>query len=645
MSDKVPKLLARLSSHYRVDSGRGFSLKDFDPDDHGGLDLKDLSDELLAESIKVLSRAAGAALRPGPLVGAADLPGARRRRQGRHHQARDVGPQPAGLRGAFVQGPVGRRARPRLPVAHDRQAATARPHRHLQPFVLRGGAGRPRASGDPGAPAAAGRAGHQEDLEASASRTSTASSAISAGRASSSASSSCTCPRTSRSGASSSRLDEPEKNWKFSLGDVHEREHFDDYHATPTRTRSAHRDTERRRGTSSPPTASGSRGWWSPRRSSRRIESIDPALPRGQRRGQAAVAGGAHRARRPAGEGPRPAGAESEEEAREMSGDGLIDAGRGRRRCAGAATIPSTSATTTRSGAARSLDDRRLFEKICLEGFQAGLSWLTILRKRERFREAFAGFDPARVARFGARDVDASARGRRASCATAARSSRRSTTPGAPSSSCDEFGSLAAYVWTLGAGAERPAARADLGGAAGDADDAGVGRALQGPQEARLDVRRSDDGLRVHAGDGPGQRPPRGLLRACASVERRCGGASSRPAPAVPHIWSRVNPAAPSSATRPSGPSRWAPPTTTRHGCRLGRARFDRAAPSCDCDRPAAAGRAPAIRETLQQQPLERGDVAGAPRRRRWSRPCRPGPRGRRAWTSASRPAPAAAGR
>ncbi|MDH4063844.1 MAG: DNA-3-methyladenine glycosylase I [Acidobacteriota bacterium] len=50
-------------------------------------------------------------------------------------------------------------------------------------------------------------------------------------------------------------------------------------------------------------------------------------------------------------------------------------------------------------------NDHRLFEKICLEGFQSGLSWLTILRKREHFREAFDGFDPERVAKFGARDV------------------------------------------------------------------------------------------------------------------------------------------------------------------------------------------------------------------------------------------------
>jgi DNA-3-methyladenine glycosylase I len=50
-------------------------------------------------------------------------------------------------------------------------------------------------------------------------------------------------------------------------------------------------------------------------------------------------------------------------------------------------------------------DDRRLFEKLCLEGFQAGLSWLTILRKRDAFRRAFAGFDPVQVARFGQRQV------------------------------------------------------------------------------------------------------------------------------------------------------------------------------------------------------------------------------------------------
>jgi len=50
-------------------------------------------------------------------------------------------------------------------------------------------------------------------------------------------------------------------------------------------------------------------------------------------------------------------------------------------------------------------DDRQMFEKLVLEGFQAGLSWLTILKKRENFRAAFHGFDAARIARYGAKDV------------------------------------------------------------------------------------------------------------------------------------------------------------------------------------------------------------------------------------------------
>ena len=50
-------------------------------------------------------------------------------------------------------------------------------------------------------------------------------------------------------------------------------------------------------------------------------------------------------------------------------------------------------------------DERGLYERLCLEGFQSGLSWLTILRKRENFRAAFRGFDPDVVAHFGARDI------------------------------------------------------------------------------------------------------------------------------------------------------------------------------------------------------------------------------------------------
>ncbi len=50
-------------------------------------------------------------------------------------------------------------------------------------------------------------------------------------------------------------------------------------------------------------------------------------------------------------------------------------------------------------------DEQGIYERLCLEGFQSGLSWLTILRKRPAFRAAFAGFDPEVVARFGERDV------------------------------------------------------------------------------------------------------------------------------------------------------------------------------------------------------------------------------------------------
>ena len=51
-------------------------------------------------------------------------------------------------------------------------------------------------------------------------------------------------------------------------------------------------------------------------------------------------------------------------------------------------------------------DDRALYEKLVLDGFQAGLSWITILRKRENFRKAFHGFDPQKIARYGKRDTE-----------------------------------------------------------------------------------------------------------------------------------------------------------------------------------------------------------------------------------------------
>ena len=103
-------------------------------------------------------------------------------------------------------------------------------------------------------------------------------------------------------------------------------------------------------------------------------------------------------------------------------------------------------------------DDRRLFEKICLEGFQSGLSWLTILRKRDAFRRAFRDFDFAAVARFGPADVrrlvaDASIVRHRGKIESAVNNARRAL------ELREEFGSLAAYFWRFEpAPKERPRA-------------------------------------------------------------------------------------------------------------------------------------------------------------------------------------------
>jgi DNA-3-methyladenine glycosylase I len=75
-------------------------------------------------------------------------------------------------------------------------------------------------------------------------------------------------------------------------------------------------------------------------------------------------------------------------------------------RCAWGTSTPEYQAYHDQEWGRPVGDDNRVFEKLCLEGFQAGLSWLTILRKREGFRQAFASFDPAVVAIFEQADVD-----------------------------------------------------------------------------------------------------------------------------------------------------------------------------------------------------------------------------------------------
>ncbi len=110
-------------------------------------------------------------------------------------------------------------------------------------------------------------------------------------------------------------------------------------------------------------------------------------------------------------------------------------------------------------------DDRRLFEKICLEGFQAGLSWLTILKKRENFRAAFADFDIEVVSRFDESDVerlvlDAGIVRHRGKILSTINNAERAL------ELIGEFGSLAAYFWQWEPATEsRPAKfdRATLG--------------------------------------------------------------------------------------------------------------------------------------------------------------------------------------
>ncbi len=85
---------------------------------------------------------------------------------------------------------------------------------------------------------------------------------------------------------------------------------------------------------------------------------------------------------------------------------GVVKGTDGVRRCAWGASTPDYAAYHDDEWGRPVIDDTRLYEKLCLEGFQAGLSWLTILRKRENFRKAFKGFDPMKARGSVQRDVE-----------------------------------------------------------------------------------------------------------------------------------------------------------------------------------------------------------------------------------------------
>ncbi len=125
---------------------------------------------------------------------------------------------------------------------------------------------------------------------------------------------------------------------------------------------------------------------------------------------------------------------------------GLVRGEDGIARCWWGASTPDYAAYHDQEWGWPVHDDLRLFEKICLEGFQSGLSWLTILRKRESFRNAFAGFDYHRVARFNRRSVerllrDAGIVRHRGKIESTINNAKRAIELE------DEFGSLSAFFW------------------------------------------------------------------------------------------------------------------------------------------------------------------------------------------------------
>jgi len=139
-----------------------------------------------------------------------------------------------------------------------------------------------------------------------------------------------------------------------------------------------------------------------------------------------------------------------------MAAAGLVGGDDGKLRCAWHGGLPDYRIYHDTEWGRPVTDDRRLFEKVCLEGFQSGLSWLTILRKRENFRAAFAGFDIDKVAAFGEADVERLVqdagiirhRGKIVSTINNARRAQELT---------KEAGSLAAWFWSFEPGAkERP---------------------------------------------------------------------------------------------------------------------------------------------------------------------------------------------
>ena len=156
-------------------------------------------------------------------------------------------------------------------------------------------------------------------------------------------------------------------------------------------------------------------------------------------------------------------------------------------------------------------DDRALFEKFILDGFQAGLSWITILRRRESFRKAFDHFEPAKIARYKPAKLAASDAGRRHH--PQSRQDRSFSRPRRrPISRLQEQGGFSKYLWDFVDGA--PIQNKFRTSGPNPGRDAALAQNLERFEAARLQILRPDDRLCVHAGGRHGQRSYRALLAA-----------------------------------------------------------------------------------------------------------------------------------
>ena len=189
-----------------------------------------------------------------------------------------------------------------------------------------------------------------------------------------------------------------------------------------------------------------------------------------------------------------------------MAGSDRAAGADGRRRCFGDAN-PDYAAYHDKEWGRPVTDDRGLYERLVLEGFQSGLSWLTILRKRENFRAAFAGFEIEAVAGFGEEDVarllaDAGIVRHRGKIEAAIANARAAAALELP---------LAELIWRYAPDPRRPAPRTldDLPSLT--PESTALSKELKAP---RLSLRGPHHGLRHDAGLRAGQRPPGRLLRA-----------------------------------------------------------------------------------------------------------------------------------